>query len=153
MRLLGLLLLTPAVLLCARSSSLQAADDLPVGVVAWFDITTTNLDKSKAFYHELFGWELVPVPGTNQALNIRKGAEDVGTLRVVAGGIGANNGIVYFNVDDISAAFEKAKSLGGKPGGQGAGPFDLPNGKGSLALIIDPVGHLFGLWSKNPTRK
>jgi predicted enzyme related to lactoylglutathione lyase len=51
-------------------------------------------------------------------------------------------------VTDLPASCKKAKELGGKiPDGF---PFNLPDGIGAIALVIDPAGHPIGLYSRTP---
>lgn len=122
--------------------------DVGAGRVAWFDITTTNLSRSKDFYGKLFGWQFNPVQGTDQAVEIVAGGTAIGTLRGAEGSITAFNGVVYVQVTDLPASCEKAKELGGTiPEGF---PFDLPDGIGAIALVIDPAGHPVGLYSRTP---
>ena len=122
--------------------------DVGPGRVAWFDLTTTDLPKSKDFYAALFGWTYAPVPGTSQAVEIESRGTGIGTIRVAPGRPTTNAGVVYVQVDDAAAACEKAKSLGGTvvPGF----PFDLSTGIGAIGLIVDPVGHPIGVYSRKP---
>jgi uncharacterized protein len=121
--------------------------DVGPGRVAWFDITTTDLSKSKEFYGKLFDWKFTPVEGTNQAVEIVSGSTAIGTIRVAEGQIGAFNGVVYIQVKDIQEACNRATELGGTvaPGF----PFDLPSGIGAIGLILDPAGHPMGMYSRS----
>ena len=120
--------------------------DVGSGRIAWFDITTSDLPKSKEFYGKLFDWKFTPVQGTDQAVNIVVLDTAIGTLRVAEGDISAFNGVVYVQVPDIQVSCEKAKELGGKiPPGF---PFNLPDGGGAVALVLDPVGHPAGMYSR-----
>ena len=64
------------------------------------------------------------------------------------GKISAFNGVVYVQVPDIQASCRKSTDLGGTlvPGF----PFDLPDGRGAVALILDPAGHAVGMYSRTP---
>ncbi|MFO0579950.1 MAG: VOC family protein [Polyangia bacterium] len=132
---------------------LQAADkplpaDVGPGRVAWFDITTTNLQQSKEFYGKLFDWRFTAVKGSDQAAEIVAGGTAIGTLRVADGKISPWNGIVYVQVSDLPASCRKAKELGGTiPPGF---PFNLPDGIGAIAVVADPAGHPVGLYSRTP---
>ncbi len=123
--------------------------DVGDGRVAWFDITTTNLNQSKAFYAGLFGWEFTSVPGgENLAWEIVSGGQPVGTLRVAEGKISPFDGVVYIQVKDLPASCAKAKELGGMiPPGF---PFNLSDGRGAIALVADPAGHPVGMYSRTP---
>ena len=120
--------------------------DVGPGRVAWFDITTTNLPQSKEFYGKLFDWQFTAVQGTDQAAEIVAGGSAVGTIRVADGKIIGFNGVVYIQVTDIQLSCKKAKDLGGivVPGF----PFNLPDDRGAIAVIVDPSGHPIGLYSR-----
>lgn len=147
-------LLTAAfVLLSAVSSGLSAKPlpaDVGPGRVAWFDLTTTNLTQSKEFYGKLFGWTFEPVKGTDQAVEIVSAGTGIGTLRGAEGKISSFNGVVYIQVSELEIGCKKAKELGGTilPGF----PFDLPEGTGAIALVLDPSGHPVGMYSRTPLK-
>lgn len=130
----------------AESKPLPA--DVGSGRVAWFDLTTTNLTKSQAFYGSLLGWRFTPLAETKHAVEIVAGTTAIGTLRVAEGAISAFNGIVYVQVSDLAATCKKASELGGTiPPGF---PFDLPDRRGAVAVVVDPVGHPIGLYTRAP---
>ena len=122
--------------------------DVGPGRVAWFDLTTTNLAKSKEFYGKLFDWKFTPVEGTDQAVEVVAAGTAIGTIRGADGAISPFNGVVYVQVKDIQAACKKAKELGATiaPGF----PFDLPNDRGAIGLVLDPAGHPMGMYSRTP---
>lgn len=122
------------------------------GHVAWFDITTTDLNQSKAFYAGLFGWEFTSTKGAeNLAAEIVAGGRAIGSLRKAEGKISPFDGVVYVQVKDLPASCAKAKELGGTivPGF----PFDLSDGRGAIALVIDPAGHPIGMYSRTALPK
>lgn len=147
-------ILAMALILVAEAGYLPGATDktppadVGPGRIAWFDITTTDLSRSKAFYGGLFDWRFNPVQGTDQAAEIVAGGTAVGTIRVADGKISPFNGVVYVQVTDIQAGCRKAAQLGGTvvPGF----PFNLPGGIGAIAVIADPAGHPIGLYSRTP---
>jgi len=122
--------------------------DVGAGHIAWFDLTTTDMAKSKAFYGKLLDWKFIAIEGTDLAVEIEAGGTQIGTLRVAEGKIGSFNGVVYVQVDDMPKAWAKAKELGATlvPGF----PFDLDDGGGAVGLLADPVGHPIGLYSRKP---
>lgn len=122
--------------------------DVGSGRIAWFDLTTTDLSKSKEFYSKLFEWKFGPVEGTNMAFEIVSGGVAIGTIRGAEGQISPFNGVVYVQVPNITESCEKAVELGGTlvPGF----PFDLPNGIGAIGLVSDPAGHPLGMYSRTP---
>ena len=122
--------------------------DVGPGRIAWFDITTTSLPQSRDFYGKLFDWQFTPVQGTDQAAEIVAGGTPIGTLRVADGKITSFNGVVYVQVTDLQASCKKAQELGGTiPPGF---PFNLPDGIGAIAVVVDPAGHPIGLYSRTP---
>jgi predicted enzyme related to lactoylglutathione lyase len=144
--------LAMAVGLTALAGAVRAAPpksqpaDVGPGRIAWFDITTSRLPQSQEFYGKLFGWEFRAVKETDQTVEIVAGGTAIGTLRVAEGQISAFNGLVYVQVTDIQASCAKAKELGGTvPPGF---PFNLPDGGGAVGLVIDPVGHPVGMYSR-----
>jgi uncharacterized protein len=120
--------------------------DVGPGRIAWFDITTSDLPQSKEFYGGLFDWSFTPVPGTDQAVEIVARGEAIGTLRVAEGRVSPFNGVVYVQVSDIQASCKKVRELGGTVA-RGF-PFNLPDGIGAIALVLDPAGHPVGLYSR-----
>jgi predicted enzyme related to lactoylglutathione lyase len=142
---IALTLVTPQ--LRAAAQKTPPADVGP-GRVAWFDITTTDLLRSKEFYGKLFDWQFNPVKGSDQAAEIVARGTAVGTIRVAEGKISPFNGVVYVQVTDIQASCKRVADLGGTvaPGF----PFNLPDGIGAIAVVLDPAGHPIGLYSTTP---
>jgi predicted enzyme related to lactoylglutathione lyase len=146
--------LAMTVVLALVGGQLQASPPKPVpadvgpGRIAWFDITTSNLPQSKEFYGRLFEWNFAPLEGTDQAVEIVSRGEAIGTLRGADGKISPFNGVIYVQVTDIQASCKKSKELGGTvvPGF----PFNLPDGIGAIALVLDPIGHPVGMYSRTP---
>lgn len=120
--------------------------DVGPGRVAWFDISTTNLGQSREFYGKLFDWKFTALQGTDQAVEIVARGRAIGTLRGAEGKISAFNGVAYIQVTDIQASCRKAKALGGTV--VDGFPFNLPDGIGAIALVVDPAGHPVGLYSR-----
>ena len=135
--------------LSAAPDQKRPKPDVGDGRVAWFDITTTNLNQSKTFYAGLFGWEFTTLKGAeNLAAEIVSGGRAIGTLRIAEGKISPYDGVVYIQVKDMPAACAKAKELGGTiPEGF---PFNLDDGGGAVGLVIDPAGHPVGMYSRTP---
>jgi predicted enzyme related to lactoylglutathione lyase len=122
--------------------------DVGSGRIAWFDLTTSDLARSEEFYGKLFDWTFAPVQGSDLAVEIVARGAGIGTLRVAEGQISPFNGVVYVQVDDIRSSCERSKALGGTvaPGF----PFDLLDGTGAVAVVLDPSGHPLGMYSRTP---
>jgi predicted enzyme related to lactoylglutathione lyase len=144
-------ILATTMALTLATGALRAAPQKPdvgPGRIAWFDITTTNMQQSKEFYGKLFDWQFTGMPETNLAAEIVADGTEIGTLRVAEGKISPYDGVVYVQVADIQAACKKAKELGGTvvPGF----PFNLSDARGAIGLVIDPAGHPIGMYSRTP---
>ena len=128
------------------SSPTPLPADVGPGRIAWFDITTSNLQQSKDFYSKLFDWTYSPIIGTDQVVVIVSRGTRIGTLRVAEGKLSGFNGVVYVQVTDIQASCNKSKELGGTvvPGF----PINLPDGTGAIAVVSDPAGHPVGMYSR-----
>jgi uncharacterized protein len=110
--------------------------------VDWFEILGPDASSLKAFYSELFGWDL-------------KGGEssdweyyqlDSGTGRGIGGGIGGSQDgqphvTPYARVDDFQTYLDRVEALGGETA---MPPAEAPGI--IFAQIRDPQGIVFGLW-------
>jgi predicted enzyme related to lactoylglutathione lyase len=146
--LLALTLVLPLAFAQQQPAPKPPPADVGAGRIAWFDITTTDLAKSRDFYGKLFDWKFTAVQGTDQALEIVAADVPIGTIRGADGPISGFNGVVYVQVADIQAACAKAKELGAAviPGF----PFNLTDRTGAIGLFVDPAGHPMGMYSRTP---
>jgi predicted enzyme related to lactoylglutathione lyase len=117
------------------------------GVPAWTDVSSPDIDRTAAFYCDLFGWALTDDldPDTGGYRLFLKDDRSVA-------GIGPNNGIpcawtTYIKVDDVDAV---AASIAPNGGTLVVPPIDLPNGSGRIAFGIEPTGAFFGLFEPGP---
>ena len=113
------------------------------------ELNSPDPAKAKAFYGELFRWQLEDMPNPavpDQSYTVIKVGEGTG------GGImkqvpqGPAGWIPYVLVDDLRAATDKAKSLGGKVMKDVTEVPDM----GWFSIIQDPIGSVLGLWKSNP---
>jgi uncharacterized protein len=109
------------------------------------ELNTSDPEKAKAFYAKLFQWQLEEVPNpavpTGSYTMIKVGAgTGGGIMKQIPGG--PSGWLAYVEVDDINAATQKAKSLGGKV------MKDVTEvmGMGWFSFIQDPTGAVLGLW-------
>jgi predicted enzyme related to lactoylglutathione lyase len=102
-------------------------------VVHW-EIEAKDPEAQRAFYRELFNWEIADGP----IMTITPG---VGGPEPGPGGHirqSDHNGVnLYVQVRDLRASLEKAAALGGRVTLE---PFDVPDGP-TLAGIADPEGN------------
>ncbi len=116
------------------------------GVPSWVDVQSPDLEKSRAFYAALLGWE-VP-PGPEEA-----GGYSIATLRGKnVAGVGPQMNpaappawMTYVNVADADATVAKVTANGGQVF---AGPMDVLEA-GRMAVFADPAGAVLGLWQPN----
>lgn len=110
--------------------------------VLHFEVVGKDGDALRAFYGDLFGWNIQKASGPMDYGMVS--ADDTGGG--IGGGIGASGDgpghvTFYVGVDDLQAALDKAGSLGGKTV---MPPMDVGEGT-QIALFTDPEGHTIGL--------
>ena len=120
------------------------------GTVIWFEIWVSDLDRAKAFYHELFGWEFAPLSeydaeGHYQEIKAGDAAGVNGALvyQPDRPQPTARGTVVYVHVPDLEKAVERVVSLGGTLV-QKATP--IGTSMGTFALVTDTEGNELGLW-------
>jgi predicted enzyme related to lactoylglutathione lyase len=108
-------------------------DDWARPVVHW-EIEALDPERVRAFYRDLFNWEIGDGPIMSIAAGI--GGPEPGPAGHIRG---SNRSAVtlYVQVRDLRAALDKTASLGGAIVLE---PFDLP-GQPTLAAITDPEGN------------
>ena len=109
----------------------------------WEDLRSTDPDAARAFYTEVFGHRMAPMPDAAPDYALFH----LGDEQIPLGGIGGMMGapedtpshwLVYFCVPDADAAIAAAE----RGGGSTLGPaFDSPYGR--MAAINDPWGAVF----------
>jgi predicted enzyme related to lactoylglutathione lyase len=117
----------------------------------WAELNARGVQNALPFYTKLFGWSVKTSP-------MGEGAPDYNEFQIddqsVAGAWEMNPGIpaevpsywqIYFAVDDVDAAFQKAIGLGAR---EVNAPTEYPGGK--FAIVTDPEGASFGLLKTNP---
>ncbi|HEY1421215.1 MAG TPA: VOC family protein [Candidatus Dormibacteraeota bacterium] len=113
---------------------------------AWAELSARGFAKAKAFYMDVFGWGEKTTP-------MGEGQPDYTEFKLddesIAGGMEMNSMVpeqvpsywlVYFGVDDVDKAFQKAVDEGGH---EMLAPQDFPGGR--FAIVSDPQGAAFGL--------
>ena len=106
------------------------------------ELNTTDVEKAKAFYRQLFDWALEDIPWewTTTRHQSRKRHGRRHDEAPVPGA--PSTWIAYVEVDDIAAATQKAHSLGATIIQD---VIEVP-GMGWLSILIDPTGAALGLW-------
>lgn len=121
------------------------------GTPSWVDLSTTDPDKARAFYGEIFGWnfEENPIPeGGAYVMADLEGASVAGLMQQqpeqAAMGIPPmwNS---YITVSDLDATTARVAELGGQVM---APPMDVMTA-GRMSVIVDPAGAVVCLWEAN----
>jgi predicted enzyme related to lactoylglutathione lyase len=121
------------------------------------ELNTTDVDKAKKFYGQLFNWELEDVqmgsggpPGlvaSKGVYTMIKPGKGTGGGMLKQGVPGApSSWLAYVEVEDVAASTQKAKSLGAKVM---LDTTEVP-GAGWMSVIVDPTGAALGLWKPKP---
>ena len=115
------------------------------------ELNTTDLEKAKKFYGQLFDWKLEDVemgPGARYTM-IRPGKGTGGGMLKHPVPGEPSSWLAYVEVDDVAAATKKAKDLGAKI------KLDVTDmhGAGWMSIIVDPTGGVLGLWKSKPAPK
>ncbi len=118
------------------------------GAFCWLDLSSTDVEASKAFYSGLFGWDCEDTPaGPDGSYTMaRLGGGDVAALRSQSD-TERSQGVpphwfCYISVVDVDARAAKAAELGAT---LVAPPFDVMEA-GRMAVVQDPTGAMVGLW-------
>lgn len=104
----------------------------------WSELVTTDLDRSKAFYRAVFGWEAT---GSEQYTEWQVAGRAIGGMMAKPPTIPAEVPPywgIYFAVSDVDAAVGRISELGGSvlmP------PTDIEPGR--FAVVTDPTGAIF----------
>jgi predicted enzyme related to lactoylglutathione lyase len=109
------------------------------------ELHTTDLATAKTFFGKLFDWKLDDVPMGPMTYTLIGVGQGTGGGMAEQTAPGAPSGwLAYVNVDDIKAATEKAKSLGGKVVQDVTPVAEM----GWMSIITDPTGAALGLWQQ-----
>ena len=107
------------------------------------ELNTTDHQKAKAFYGQLFNWQLEDVPMGPDTYTLIKVGEGTGGGMMKHPVPGAPSmWLAYVLVDDVAASTEKARSLGATVLRDVT---EVPN-VGWFSILSDPTGATFALW-------
>lgn len=119
------------------------------GSLVWNELMTDDVEANKAFFAATLGWseETTPMEGGPVYTSFKVGEDYVAGMMAKTPDMQfPNYWNVYFAVDDVDAAAEKATSLGGT---LMSPPFDTPVGR--MAVVSDPQGASFSIIKMNQT--
>ena len=113
------------------------------------ELNTSDVAKAKAFYGALFNWKLEDVPmGEGSYTMIDVGDGTGGGMMKSPMPDNPSAWLAYVDVDDVTDATEKAKSLGATICKEVT---EIP-GYGSFSIIADPTGAVLALWTSSSRR-
>jgi predicted enzyme related to lactoylglutathione lyase len=117
----------------------------PHGTFIWNELVTRDMPGAEKFYTELLGWKAAnsDMPGMKYTV-FKSGDKDSGGLMEMPPDVPKEvsaHWMAYITVDDVDAAAEKTKQLGGQVL---HGPQDVPN-VGRFCIIQDPTGAVVSL--------
>jgi|SRR5689334_2999711 predicted enzyme related to lactoylglutathione lyase len=117
------------------------------GQFCWLDLAATDAGSAKIFYKELFGWTAHEQPANGGSFTrLRLSDQDIGSIyqlrqTLLERGM-TSHWTPYVRVSNVTDAVRRAEALGGTIV---VDPF-VVSGIASIALILDSVGALVGLW-------
>ncbi|MER7273671.1 VOC family protein [Dactylosporangium sp. NPDC000244] len=114
------------------------------GAICWYELAAHDLDRTGAFYKEVFGWHTVEAPSDGQPyFELHHHNDTVGGLLPIDGrfppGI-PDHWTVCFMVEDAAAACARATELGGSVARAAE-----PASAGRYARLADPTGGHFAV--------
>jgi predicted enzyme related to lactoylglutathione lyase len=118
--------------------------DIPLGAPCWMDLLSSDVDKSVAFYTELFGWKCQDSPPQFGGYRyFEKDGKAVGGCMLNEAEWTAPDGwSIYLRSDDVRATAAAAKAHGGTTLME---PMDVePNG--SFVIVRDAGGAAVSAW-------
>ena len=119
----------------------------PAGRFCWVDLAATDASRAVPFYAELFGWSAHSQRANGGTfLRLAHRGRDVGSVyqlgKALLEGGAASHWTPYVRVRDAAEASRRAAELGGRIAVE---PFTV-DGVARIAVIVDPVGAVLGLW-------
>jgi predicted enzyme related to lactoylglutathione lyase len=118
------------------------------GVFVWDELGTNDLEASKRFYGDVFGWKARDMGEEYRGYNIFSiGETDLGGLMTLPDSSMPPLWVPYVGVEDADGTVAKAKELGASVI---LDPMDVPN-VGRLAVLRDPQGAIFAIIKPSPS--
>lgn len=110
------------------------------GAFSWSELQTRDVDKAKAFFTKVIGWEIeeMDIPTGGKYTVLKAGGAPVGGIMKMPeqAGDAPPHWMTYITVDNVDERIGKAEAAGAT---LLAPPFDVP-GVGRMAAIADPTG-------------
>ncbi len=121
----------------------QFVTDVP-GAFSWGELNARGVQQVIPFYQRVFGWTTRVSDGGEQPYYEFQldGQSVLGAIEMppeLPAEV-PSNWLIYFDVEDVDAAFQRAVELGGQ---EVVPPGEFPGGR--FAIVTDPQGATFGL--------
>lgn len=118
--------------------------DYPYGAPCWLDLLASDVDRSRAFYTELFGWRWLTGDSATggYTMALLDGHPVAGLSHKPENAPVASQWTTYLRVGDIDVAARAIAGYGGRPLGR---PVSIGNLARTL-VAVDPGGAYFGVW-------
>src|SRR5450631_298767 len=119
-------------------------DSAPIGSPCWADLWTSDVEGSRKFYSDLFGWEAQqPSPEFGgYFMFTRNGVPTAGAMGDMGDMRADNTWKIYLNTDDIARTLAAAEAAGAQVISPAMPVADL----GTQAVLIDPTSANLGAW-------
>ncbi|RKN37882.1 VOC family protein [Streptomyces hoynatensis] len=129
----------------------ETASPPGLGTHRWLSLMVHDLDASRRFYGELFGWEFDEGPSQLGAYvrALREGHPVAGLGEIAPGAPRLVAWLPYIATPDADSTAALIRDCGGTVA---VGPLDVES-VGRLAIAADPSGAAFGLWQGPPRRR
>jgi predicted enzyme related to lactoylglutathione lyase len=120
------------------------------GRVVHFEVPYDDAERARAFYADVFGWQIQPMPELEYSF-VQTGPTDDGGMPAEHGYIGGgmfqrepqvDRPVITIDVDDMTAALATIAEHGGAAVGEPQQVGDM----GIAAYFTDSEGNLMGLW-------
>jgi len=115
----------------------------------WAELNARGVEKDVSFYERVFGWtpKRSPVPGGSDYIEFQVDGDSVAGATEIDPKMPSqvpSHWLVYFSVDDVQTAFQKALQLGAR---EIVAPQAYEGGE--FAIVTDPQGAQFGLYKSS----
>jgi uncharacterized protein len=119
-------------------------DRAPIGSPCWVDLWTSDVEGSRKFYADLFGWEAQePSPEFGgYFMFTRDGVPTAGGMGDMGDMAADDTWKIYLNTDDIARTVGAAEAGGAQIIAPAMPVADL----GTQAVLVDPTGAHLGAW-------
>jgi predicted enzyme related to lactoylglutathione lyase len=117
---------------------------IAAGTPSWVDLTSADIESSKAFYTKLFGWtaHVTPEPEAGGYTMFKKDGKEVAGVAPKMSDDSPEQWMTYVSVADARATAAKAAKAGGRILME---PMDVM-AAGTMAVLMDPSGAAIALW-------